>query len=93
MTLYLEVKSEIFKHLINCNPIKKKLCSQGLELSLRIAREKRLKEIIKAGALIRIQAAMRMYLVRRSYKARLASRRERKDTYPQRRDKDHSSMD
>jgi hypothetical protein len=71
--MYLEVKSEIFKHLIiNCNPIKK-LCWQGLELSLRIAREKQLKEIIKAGAVIRIQAAMRMYLVRRSYKARLAS--------------------
>jgi hypothetical protein len=68
----VEIKSEIFKYLINCNPIKK-LCSQGLELSLRIAREKQLKEIIKAGAVIRIQAAMRMYLVRRSYKARLAS--------------------
>jgi hypothetical protein len=68
----LEIKSEIFKYLINCNPIKE-LCSQGLELSLRIAREKQLKEIIKAGAVIRIQAAMRMYLVRRSYKARLAS--------------------
>jgi hypothetical protein len=42
---------------------------------------------------IRIQAAMRMYLVRRSYKARLASWWESKDTYPQSRDKDHSIMD
>jgi len=39
---------------------------------LRIAREKQVKEISRIGAAIKIQAAMRMYLVRRSFKSNLA---------------------
>ena len=40
---------------------------QGLLLSLRIEREKHLKEIFRVGAAIRIQSEIRRYLVKSGY--------------------------
>ena len=61
--------AEEFHHIVTCKSYLRICfgCAQGLILSLRIEREKHLREIFRLGAAIRIQSEIRRYLVHKGF--------------------------